>query len=748
MAVARLIPFVFNVRDTLVLVFEAHGLRFVQDGAPIEVMGVPVAVATPYAAADLAALQYVQSGDVVTVVHPSYPPYELRRTSNTVWTFEAIDFGAIIQPPTSQSNVSTGYNSAATSIVLAAGGGALMPATPFNATWWNRTLYAKASDDPNVESVTVTARATDTLTVTRAQEGTTATNKNTGGSTYALAASPKISGYLVDLDDDLTGWVFVVTAVSEDGEESLAGRSAEVPVLYSHHPVVVSWSATTGAESYRIYRRPPRDSGVDVGAYGFVGVSSTVKFVDYARDPDFAQQPPIEKVLFASTNNYPSVVAYWQQRRVFANTNTNPNVVWTSATGLPNNFNLSVPLLDSDPVTFRLQSETVDAIRHVLSFSKLVVLTEGAEWIVPGDQYGVLTPFAIGARIASSNGVNAIRPIKADNRILFIQALGATIRELDSTVSVGLSAFQGRDVAIFSTHFFDGHTITDMAWQQELSHVAWLVRDDGALLGLSYIPEQELLAWHRHDTDGIVENVCVVPEGGQHRVYIIVTRDVDGDTVRYLERFASPFEADVAGDAWFVDAALEYDGRPSTPASSVSGLDHLEGCDVAIYAYGKVTSGVSDDTGYVLANPLRSDLAVKTVTAGVVALGASYLRVVVGLPFIADVETLDIDTPSGRSLKTSDMLVNRVGMLVDHTRNVWAGASPPTDDDVDPLELLDAQALSTDADFDDLVTDYVEINTRGLWSTNGRMFLRSIDPTPMTVLSVVPQGFLPDVKES
>lgn len=752
MAVARLIPFIFNSRDALVLVFEAHGLRFVQNGAPILDTGIPVAIATPYEAADLAALQYVQSGDVVTIVHPSYPPYELRRTSNISWTFAPIVFGATIDAPTSQSDVSTGYTLSATSIVLAAGGGAHMPSVPFEATWWDRTTYTSAADDPNREVVLVTARATDTMTVTRAQEGTTAVNHNTGGKTYAFTTAPGISAFAIASDHDLSNWVFVVTAIDDEtGEESLASAPTTVSnPAHANHPIVVLWQATAGAGSYRIYRRPPKDAGTDVGAYGFVGVSASLKFVDYGNDPDFVQQPPVEKILFDGADNYPAVVAYWQQRRVFANTNTNPNVVWASATGLPYNFNLSVPLQDSDPVTFRLQSETVDEIRHVLSFSKLLELTEGGEWITEGDAAaGVLTPAGVNAHLASQTGVNALRPIKAGNRILFVQALGATLRELDSTVAYGLSAFQGRDVGIFSTHLFDGHTIVDMAWQQELSHVAWLVRDDGVLLGLTYIPEQDLLAWHRHDTDGVVENVCVVPEGGEHRVYAIVSRTIDGDEVRYLERFASPFAADVAGDAWFVDAALEYDGRDTdTPASSVSGLDHLEGRDVAIYAYGRVTSGVSDNTGYVLANPLRDDLAVKTVTDGAVALGASYLRVVVGLPFIADLETLDIDTASGPSAKTSKQLVNRVGMMVDHTRNVWAGGQPPTDDDDDPLELLDTLALSTDADVATLVTDYVEINTRGQWNTNGRMFLRSLDPTPMTVLSVVPQGFLPDVKES
>ena len=87
-----------------------------------------------------------------------------------------------------KSEVSTGYDASATSVVLATGGGAKMPTAPFNAVWWNATDYSDPSDDPNVEIVRVTNVTTDTLTVTRAQESTSATTKNAGGKTYKVIA--------------------------------------------------------------------------------------------------------------------------------------------------------------------------------------------------------------------------------------------------------------------------------------------------------------------------------------------------------------------------------------------------------------------------------------------------------------------------------------------------------------------------------------------------------------------------------
>jgi len=85
--------------------------------------------------------------------------------------------------------VSTGYDAAATSIVLSAGQGAEMPnpsGDNYNVVWWDSTNYPDPADDPNVEVVRVTAVSTDTLTVTRNQESSGASTKNTGGATYKM----------------------------------------------------------------------------------------------------------------------------------------------------------------------------------------------------------------------------------------------------------------------------------------------------------------------------------------------------------------------------------------------------------------------------------------------------------------------------------------------------------------------------------------------------------------------------------
>lgn len=114
--------------------------------------------------------------------------------------------------------VSTGYDADDTSIVLETGEGAKLPAPAtdgaFNLVWWNYTDYRDPSDDPNKEIIRVTARSTDTLTVTRAQEGTSGSTKNTGGKTYMMALTPtkKLVDDIVSIVS--SGWIPVTDSWS------------------------------------------------------------------------------------------------------------------------------------------------------------------------------------------------------------------------------------------------------------------------------------------------------------------------------------------------------------------------------------------------------------------------------------------------------------------------------------------------------------------------------------------------------
>lgn len=137
--------------------------------------------------------------------------------------------------------VSIPYDNIATSILLNSGDGAKLPNPStdgaFNLIWWNSTNYPDPSDDPNKEIVRCTVRSTDTLTITRAQEGTSATTKNTSGKTYKmiLALTAKtVDDIQTDAQSKVNTHASLTTAVHGVGGNTVDSVEARNSAISAH----------------------------------------------------------------------------------------------------------------------------------------------------------------------------------------------------------------------------------------------------------------------------------------------------------------------------------------------------------------------------------------------------------------------------------------------------------------------------------------------------------------------------------
>jgi hypothetical protein len=303
--------------------------------------------------------------------------------------------------------------------------------------------------------------------------------------------------------------------------------------------VGISATAASGATEYVVYKELNQS-----GTYGFIGfLTSGSSFRDIGYTPDTTDRPIDSRDPFGSANNYPSCVVYYQQRRGFANTNNDTEIVEFSRTAFPNNFTVSKPSQSNDAVSFTASGARANPVRHMVDLGSLVLFTDSGEKIVQGDNAGVLSPTSINLRQFSYNGsANNPAPIIIDNTALYIQAGGSIVRDFFADIAV--DGYKGNDLTIFSNHLFDGYNITDWAYQKSPNSIIWAVRSDGVVLSLTYVKDQQMLAWTQHNFDGFVQNVCCIPNGDIDDVYFVIERKVasysGGEKIfeRYLERLS------------------------------------------------------------------------------------------------------------------------------------------------------------------------------------------------------------------
>jgi hypothetical protein len=336
----------------------------------------------------------------------------------------------------------------------------------------------------------------------------------------------------------------------------------------------------------------------------------------------------------------------------------------------------------------------------------LIILTAGSVWRISGGSDDVITPSSIMARFQEGRGANRVAPLVIGNSILFCTRKGNTIRELAYTYEKDV--FTSLNRSVLSQHLFDGYTIEQMAYQQEPWSVIWMVRDDGALLTFTYLQEHEVFAWTKQEiagTDAEVESVCTIPGDDEDEVWIVSKRTVNGSTVRYIERLHTRDWGDDLEDAFFVDCGLTYDGAAAT---TISGLDHLEGEDVAVLADGE----------YV---------GTKTVSSGEITLNSSASVVQAGLAYNSNVETLGIEVQTDNgTIITRPKLVNTVWLSVYETQGIQAG---PNTSRLKDVQDCASQLYDGDA----------QILMDSGWEQNGRIYIRQADPLPMTILAITPQ---------
>lgn len=700
-------------------------------------------VTTPWPVASLFELTAVQNKDVMTIVNDGYFPRDITRTAHDAWTVNLFN---IQNGPFADINggTTTVYASAATGTGITVTASAAL----FNANMVGELFYIEQKPDD-------------------------ATLRWEVGKTIPASNHVRRAGfnYYTSLTSGVTG------SYRPDWTEGsgLDGDQVRWQYLHSGFGIVkiTAYSSPTSVTVDVVSRLPDNV----VGAGG-----ATKNWARQAWGVDYG---------------YPQAAAYHKQRYVLGGSKNFPNSLWMSGTALRTFFGKSNPILDDEAITLSLDTVEVNAVRHLLPFSELIALTSASEQLINGKDDALLATAPPTAKVQGYTGASKVRPIIVGDTAIYVESTGNVVRSL--RYNLDSDSFGGIDLTARSPHLFRRREIVDWAFQRRPFSVVWTILDNGQLLGFTFMDEQRVYAWHRHETDGTFETVSVLREGKETAVYFGVKRTINGRTERYIEKMASR-EFEIVEDAFFVDSGLTYDGRntttdtmtltggttwdlpevltltasaPKFTASDVGnqivfwdGEDAIR-LDISGYTSPTVVSVVPTQLVPVaFRNTARSDwrfgknlfsglwhLEGKTVsvladgnvvsdlvvTNGAVTLPYPAAIVHIGLPYVSDFETLDLAGPQG-AIMTENFNVPMVRVLVQETVGGLYGI-----DGFDEDKMVPFYQRQDDFSYDlpvPLETDIFEITLNTSWSARGRICIRQKDPLPITVNAIRPEIIL------
>lgn len=360
---------------------------------------------------------------------------------------------------------------------------------------------------------------------------------------------------------------------------------------------------------------------------------------------------------------------------------------------------------DSAPISRSIGAGPVDTINWLLEGQQLLLGAEGAELICRSTSLGEpMTPTNFNLKEVTSRGSLGVDAVKVDTSGIFVDRSGSRIFEL-AYDNVG-STYSANDMTEINPEIGQPG-IYRMAVQRRQDTRVHAVRSDGVVALLVYNKAEDVKAWVPIITDGDIEDVVVLPGDEEDRVYYAVKRTVNGNTVRYLERWAKQSECVGATLNKQADSFIVYSGSATT---TITGLGHLEGESVVCWADG-------------------SDKGTFTVSGGQIVLPAAVSNAVVGLTYIARYRSV-----KGQYL-TRHKKIDAVALVLfdTHNRGLLIGQDFEHMDDLPRVE--DFEESGADKIWEDYEYESTAVN--GTFDPNARLCLQAQAPRPCTVAAVV-----------
>ena len=706
---ARLLPFRYSSDQNYIVEVTAGRFRFYTDqGIVVDGGGDPYSVANDFLESELEDIKYTQSADTLFLTHPDHYPMTLVRKGSANWQYQKMDIvGGPFEDPV-RNGISITPSDVTGTITLTASAdyftadmvGSFLALEQAIASQKQEGVPGEIVDDdpdddvpgePVILQVDCPPGGTAYVETFGFWSGTIHVEKydkktadwvelrsqyNNHNSNYQLTFTNETEGivaYRVTSDDfDPSVW--------QDENPNQTGRVV-LQTFSSDYQGIVKITAVNSATSATatVERK----------------LAATSATLDYALSP------------WSADKGYPACCGFFEDRFVLAATKTAPQTFWMSRTGDYYNFGVSIPQVDTDAITGTLNNGEMNGIKYMATFGEILMQTAGGTYKVSGGDKPI-SPTNMQSKPQEYRGINNLTPCLIGGRVVFVQQQGSIVRDLGYTYDS--DKYQGDDVSLLAAHLFEGHTVKSMTYQQVPNSIVWCVRDDGLLLGMTYIKEQDVYAWHKHRTAGDFVDVCSISGDHEDELWAVVKRDEN----YYVEVMAAQVQEKTEACQFFVDAGYKVTGNTQT---TITGLSWLAGKTVQILGDGSVLpeQEVADD--------------------GSLTFRHVFGTLVIGLGYESGLKTLPVEVNAADGTMASrKKRIARLMMMFKDSRGGWYGLNEGRLDEIKwrssenydaPIKLFTGKK-------------YVTLPQSGYEDTL-QVTIKQTDPLPMNIIAIVPE---------
>lgn len=651
----------------------------------------PMEVPALWREADLVNLRWDQSGDIVFVACSGYLQRKIERRATDSWSivayqsdngpFQVRNIGPVTLTPAATSGDTT--LTASAPLFKSTQVGTLFSLTqPGQTEEVVLTAQNQFSDPIRITGVDAARQFAVIITGTWTATITLQYSLAAPGNWVDATAGSYTSNVSVAYDDTLDNQVIYYRIGIKTGD-------------YGSGTATATLSATGGTQT-GVCRVTSFTSSTVVN----VGVIDEFGSID-ATD-DWAES------YWSERRGFPSSVALYEGRIWWAGKDR----VWGSVSDGFYNFDDTTEG-DSGPINRSIGSGPVDKIHWLLPLQRLLLGAGGSIFSARSNSLDEpLTPTNFNLKDVSTQGARNALAAKVDKGGIFVQRSGS--RVMSTVYDADSYDYGATDLTSHVPEVGEPEIIKIVPQRQPETRLH-CIRSDGTAAILVFDPVEEIKCWVEVETTGSIEDVVVLPGEIEDQVYYTVLRTINGSEVRYHEKWAMESECIGGTLNKQADSFLVWLGSSST----ITGLGHLEGEEVVVWA-----DGTSRGT--------------YTVAGGAIVItGGAASQAVIGLSYEATWKSskLAYGVPDGQTALCMPKRISQLGIIARniHPQGLEVG---PDFDTMDNLPLTE-DGYRVDQDVVRETYDQATFSFPGEWSTDSRLCLRATAPLPVTLLAAV-----------
>jgi hypothetical protein len=381
---------------------------------------------------------------------------------------------------------------------------------------------------------------------------------------------------------------------------------------------------------------------------------------------------------------------------------------------------------DAAPINRSIGIGPVDTINWLVPASRLLVGGQGSEFSVKSSSLDEpLTPTNFNLGEISNQGSKSVQAVKVDGSAIFVQRCGSRMFQL--SYEAGSYDYAAGDLTSIVPEI-GRPGIVRLAVQRQPDTRVHCVRSDGTAAVLVFDKAENVTCWVEVETDGLIEDVCVLPGDEEDRVYYCVQRTIDGFDYRYIEKWS--LESECVGGTLNkqADSFVTFTNSPAAASIPAGTASHLVGEEVVVWADGKC---LRDADGNVATFTVAANGGIASLTNA----GTSYSATtgIVGLAYEATFKSakLAYAASAGTALNQKKR-VDHIGLVLadTHAKGLKYG---PDFENMDSLPEVDnGEVTDPDQVWESYDQDSLEFS--GEYSTDSRICLKAEAPRPCTLL--------------